>query len=892
MAEDRRQRLKQLFAEAVALPAGERTRFVAAASGADAALGQELESLLASYERADGFLERPPEISPLHAYGIPLDARAPTLPTGRRLGPYQILEPLGSGGMGEVYRARDVRLDRIVALKVLHRTAAGDAGLRGRFEHEARAISKLAHPNICALFDIGEHEGVDFLVMEYLEGETLAARLAKGPLPYDAVVRHAIEISDALDRAHQQGVVHRDVKPSNIMLTESGARSASLPQAKLLDFGVAKLQGRDAAASGAALLAVEPGALTGAGPLVGTIAYMSPEQLRGEAIDARSDLFSLGVVLYEMATGRRLFSGSDVTAVRAAILEGGWQARRETADRVGDGLTRIIEKALRADRADRYQHAADMRADLQQLDPAAGQPATRRWTLFAAAAALVVALTIAGALLSGVGRSRVAGQAVAAVPSLSILPFTPIAPGGADDYVGVALADALATELHALNTVSVRRIGTGTRFTAAGADPIAAGRELGVDLIMDGAIQRQGDRLRVTVHLARVSDAVTLWSQHFDAAWNDVFHVQDQIAEQVTHALAVTLTGDERRRLNRRRTGSLDAYEAYLKGRYFWNERNVQALHRALDYFEQAIARDPNYASAYAGLADTYAMLGSMPYANLSEAEAGPKAKAAAIKALEIDDTLAEAHVSLAFITYAFEWDWARGEAEFKRAIELDPEYATAHYWYALYLNQVGRTDEALVQAQRAVDLEPLSLVGTYAVGLAHYFAHDFDAARRYAGKTLEISPQFLLGRRLLGMVDIAVGRNADAIAGLRALHQAQSESSLSAGLLAYAYGRAGDRASAHAVLDALVKMSQERFVSPANIALGYVGTDEIDTAIRFLEMAYAQRSQALTFLKNDPLYDRMRSDPRVVDLIARIGFPPSPPRQPPAGGAPAVSSR
>jgi len=281
-----------------------------------------------------------------------------------------------------------------------------------------------------------------------------------------------------------------------------------------------------------------------------------------------------------------------------------------------------------------------------------------------------------------------------------------------------------------------------------------------------------------------------------------------------------------------------------------------------------------------------------MPYADLSESEAGPKAKAAATKALEIDETLAEAHVSLAFITYAFEWDWARGEAEFKRAIELDPEYATAHYWYALYLNQVGRTDEALAQAQRSVDLEPLSLVGTYSVGLGHYFARDFDVARRYADKTLEISPQFLLGRRLRGMVDIAVGRNADAIVGLRALNQAQAESSLSAGLLAYAYGRAGDRASAHAVLDTLVKNSQERFVSPANIALGYVGTDEIDTAIRFLELAYAQRSQALTFLKNDPLYDRIRSDPRVVDLIARVGFPPSPARQPSTGAAPPVSSR
>ena len=891
MTENRRQRLKQLFAEAVALPADQRARVVAAASDTDADLGQELQSLLSSYEQADDFLERSPGIPSLDTYGIHLETRVPNLEPGRKLGPYQILESLGSGGMGAVYRARDVRLDRIVALKVLHRSEGGDAGLRRRFEHEARAISKLAHPNICALFDIGEHEGVDFLVMEFLEGETLAARLERGPLPFDEVVRHGIELSDALDRAHRQGVVHRDVKPSNIMLTESGAGSTGSRQAKLLDFGIAKLQGRDPGASGSALFTSDA-SLTGGGPLVGTIAYMSPEQLRGEAIDGRGDLFSFGAVLFEMATGRCLFAGDDATAVRATILDGGWRLPRETLDQAGAGLTQIVEKALQPDRGQRYQHAADMRADLHHLGRTAASqrvaPA-RRWRMAAAAALVAVALVIAGVWTTRVSRSPAATSA--GVPSLSILPFKPLAPGGADDYVGVALADALTTELHTLKTVSVRRMGAGTPFSGPAADPIAAGRELGVDLIMDGAIQRQGDRLRVTVHLARVADAVTLWSQHFDSAWNDVFQVQDQIAEQVTRALAVTLTGDERRRLNRRRTASLDAYEAYLKGRYFWNERNVRSLHRALEYFQQAIAKDPNYASAYAGLADTYALLGSMPYADLPDMEAGPKAKAAATKALEIDETLAEAHVSLAFITYAFEWDWVQGEREFKRAIELDPEYATAHYWYALYLNQLGRTDEAAVQAQQAVDLEPLSLVGTYSVGLVHYFARRFDLARRYADKTLEISPQFLLGRRLRGMVDIAQGRYAEAIEGLGALHKAQPESSLSAGLLAYAYGRAGNRDQAHAVLAALVTASRDRFVSPANIALGYVGTDETDTALRWLERAYAQRSQALTFIKTDPLYDRIRSDPRMADLIARVGFPTTDVRQPSAA-APPVSSR
>ncbi len=376
MTQDRRQRLKQLFAEAVALPADQRAHVLAAASDADATLGQELQSLLSSYEQAGDFLERSPGIPPLNAYGILLETRVPNLEAGRKLGPYQILESLGSGGMGAVYRARDVRLDRIVALKVLHRSEGGDAGLRRRFEHEARAISKLAHPNICALFDIGEHEGVDFLVMEYLEGETLAARLERGPLPFDEVVRHGIEISDALDRAHRQGVVHRDVKPSNIMLTESGAGSPGSRQAKLLDFGIAKLQGRDPGASGSALFASDA-SLTGGGPLVGTIAYMSPEQLRGEAIDGRGDLFSFGAVLYEMATGRRLFAGDDATAIRGAILDAEWRLPRESLDQAGAGLTQIVEKALQPDRGKRYQRAADMRADLQHLDRAAGL-STRR----------------------------------------------------------------------------------------------------------------------------------------------------------------------------------------------------------------------------------------------------------------------------------------------------------------------------------------------------------------------------------------------------------------------------------------------------------------------------------------------------------------------------------
>jgi tetratricopeptide (TPR) repeat protein len=344
----------------------------------------------------------------------------------------------------------------------------------------------------------------------------------------------------------------------------------------------------------------------------------------------------------------------------------------------------------------------------------------------------------------------------------------------------------------------------------------------------------------------------------------------------VGRALAAALSGEGRERVVRRRTGDVAAYEAYLKGRYFWNMRTVDGLQKALGYFQQAIDRDAGYAPAYAGLADTYAMLGSMPYAVMPASDAGARAKAAATHALALDDSLAEAYVSLAFVTYAFEWDWRAGERDFKRAIELDPEYATAHMWYALYLGQLGRVDEAVSEAQRARNLEPLSLIGTYSVGLAHYFARQYDAAAEYAQKALEINPNFPSGRRLLGQVYAAERRNAESLVEFQRLNATGADNWLHLGLLAYAYGRAGDRARAHEILDRMVRTSKTRFVPAAQIAIGYVGLDDHDAAFLWLERAYAERSQALTFLKMDPIFDSIRSDPRYEDLIARIGLMPS----------------
>jgi TolB-like protein/tRNA A-37 threonylcarbamoyl transferase component Bud32/Tfp pilus assembly protein PilF/DNA-binding transcriptional regulator YdaS (Cro superfamily) len=860
-----RARLKQLFGAALSLPQHDRPAFIAEHCADDDRLRAELESLLRSHDRAGDFLERPPTVGGVLREFTP-SAHAPQIQPGQRLGPYEILACLGAGGMGEVHRARDVRLDRIVALKVLYRTDTEDEDARAHFEHEARAISKINHPNICALYDIGRHDDVEFLVMEYLEGETLTARLERGPMDQNELVRHASEIAVALARAHRHGVIHRDLKPSNIVLTESGA--------KLLDFGIAKLQGPERDAAGASTAAPRTLTATRRGRIVGTVAYMSPEQLRGTDVDARSDLFSFGAVLYEMATGRRAFAGSGATAVKSAILEGHVTPVQEVNPSLDPELCRVIHRALERDRTQRYQSAADLSADLRRVADLVGAgPRVRFWTRrrFAAAAAAAIAAVVSGLLALSAARSSKPPETGR---SMAVLPFKPLAGTAAndDEYLGVALADALINELNAVHSIAVRPLSASTRY-GPDRDAIAAGRELDADLVLDGALERAGDRVHVIVSLLRVRDRATLWSDRFDLPWADIFRVQDAIADQVTRALTTAPSGEERQRIARRRTANVDAYEAYLKGRYFWNMRTPDGFQRALDYFQRAIDVDPNYAPAYAGLADTYALLGSMPYAVMPPSEAGTKAKAAAVKALSIDPTLAEAEVSLAFVTYSFEWDWPRGEAGFKRAIALDSDYAPAHYWYSLFLGQTGRVEEALAQAQRAQELEPLSLVGTYAVGLAHFYARRMQPAAAFAEKTLEIAPAFPPGLRLLGSVRVAEGRPVDGITHLRRVHELAPDNTLHTALLSYAYGRAGRRVEAEAMVAGLITDARTRFVPAAHIAMAYVGLERRDEIFRWFEKAYQERSQALTFLKIDPMFDSLRSDPRFLDLVRRVGL-------------------
>jgi TolB-like protein/Tfp pilus assembly protein PilF len=603
---------------------------------------------------------------------------------------------------------------------------------------------------------------------------------------------------------------------------------------------------------------------------------MSPEQVRGEVIDARSDLFSFGAVLYEMAVGRRAFPGTSTETVCDAVLKGPPPLTDPEFVRL-TGIADIVRRALEKDRTKRYQRAADLKMDLERLARAAEASAHiggRRTALkLAAATALTALLALSGFQLA---HNRSAPRpAPISRRSVAVLPFKPlVATSAGEDYLGLALAESLITELGAFKTVAVYPLSSSSRF-GPGRDPIVAGRRLGADLVLDGAIQRAGDRLRVNVTLVRSADGLAVWTDRFESTWTDVFHLQDAITDQVGRALAAALPGEDRERVLRRRTHDVAAYEAYLKGRYFWNRRTPDDLQRALVYFQQAIDTDHEYASAYAGLADTYAMLGSSPYAVMPASDASAKAKAAAKRALEIDETLADAHVSLAFATYAYDWDWPAGEREFKRAIQLDPNYATAHYWYSLYLGQLGRVTEALAEAKRSRDLEPLSLIGNHSVALALYYARRYDEAADSLRKTLELDPNFQLAHRLLGQLYEAQGRSEEGLLEFQQLSTTARINWLHAGLLAHAYGRTGDRSKAWEIVNNMVEASKTRFVPSAQIAWGYIGLGDRDSTFVWLERAYGERSQALTFLKTDPMYDELRSDARYASLLRRVGLAP-----------------
>jgi serine/threonine protein kinase/tetratricopeptide (TPR) repeat protein len=860
MTPERWQEIERLYELVAGHEPSKRAAFLEKACGGDEAMRSEIEALLALAEPAEKFMEAPGMA--VLAKEMAHERRGSMLE--RQIGSYQILSFLGAGGMGEVYCARDTRLGRLVALKILPPGLAADPERKRRLLKEAKAASALNHPHIVTVYDVGSQDGVDFLVMEYVQGKTLDKLIPQGGQDVSIAIRFAIAITDAFAKAHAAGIVHRDLKPGNIMVAEDGT-------VKVLDFGIAKLTETVEVTESDA---TRPTETTTRGMILGTVSYMSPEQGEGKKIDARSDIFSFGVLLYEMVTGRKPFQGDTKLATLSAILRDEPLPASQVVKDLPPQLERIIARCLRKSPERRFQTMADLNVALKEVkeesdsDKLAASPLdprSRRRTVPAVIGAVAALLILGVASYWFFPRSKTSD-------SVAVLPFVSMSADPNAEYLSDGITENLINALSQVPNLRVVPRSLVFGYKGREVDPRKAGRELNVRVVLMGKVVERGDNLSVQTELVDVARVSQLWGRQYSRKFSEIFAVQEEIAKEVKEKLHLQPSEDHKQP-SRHQTESTEAYQLYLKGRYYWDKRprNIQ---KGIDYFERAIARDPSYALAYTGLADCYSSLGSWDGSDLPPREAFPKAEAAALKALAIDDRLGEAHTSLAYVKLHYDWDWSGAEREFKRAIELNPQYATAPHWYSHYLMAMGRTEESLAAAKRALELDPLDLIMNVHLAWHYWLAREYDHQIEQSRKALELDPNYHQGLFFLGLAYEQKGMFAQAIAEHEKATAVSDRSMVMLSALGHAYGLAGRKGEAQRVLTELKELSDRRHFGAYEIAAIYVSLGEKDQAFAWLDRAFQERSSWLTYLKREPRLDSLRGDPRFRELMQRVGLP------------------